>query len=162
MSIKLSFFLCTFALMKNSIFIIMMLTLMVASCNKKEHHEADDLMIQIRTEVNEGRYDAAIKHIDSLRANFPQCVEARRDALKLYQVANEKQAQADLMRTDSLLELAKARFANLNSQMEKGLLPAGQSHLLTEARMTRDSLQIRYETIGAKIRYIHKRQKENK
>ena len=97
---------------------------------------------------------------------YPNAIETRRKALKLYQDVELKKAQEELAIADSLLQLVQH---DLNYQQEKvdrdkAALRATPEELtmLTRTRMKRDSLRTQCEVLGGKIRYIHKKQKEVK
>ena len=69
-----------------------------------------------------------------------------------------------MLRADSLLVLANRELETLQKQVDahKATLTATAEELtlLTMTRMRRDSIRTLYETLGAKIRYIRKKQKE--
>ena len=68
--------------------------------------------------------------------------------------------------TDSLLQAVNHDYAYQQEKVErdKAALRATPEELtmLTQTRMRRDSLRTQTEVLGAKIRYIHKKQKESK
>lgn len=138
--------------------------LLFTACNWKKENEAKTLLEKARTEYKEGRYSEAINTIERLRSEHPKAIEERKEALKLFQDASLKQAQQDLARTDSLLELAKKRYDVLQHELLTGQWLKTdvnrKQQEMTDARRERDSLQVRFDTQCAKIRYIHKKQKE--
>ena len=77
-----------------------------------------------------------------------------------------KKAQQELLLTDSLLQAVNHDYTYQQEKVErdKAALRATPEELtmLTRTRMKRDSLRTQYEVLGAKIRYIHKKQKETK
>ena len=117
-----------------------------------------------RREFEAGAYQQALSTIDSLRHVYPNAIDTRKKALRLYQEIELKRTQEELARTDSLLQLINHDYAYQQTKVEKdkAALCATPEELtmLTRTRMKRDSLRTQCETLGAKIRYIHKKQKE--
>ena len=93
-------------------------------------------------------------------------INRRKAALIEKQETELKKAQAELLRTDSLLQLAEKEYDMLSKEVEfhKQKLEATPEELtaLTRLRVKRDSIQTQYEELGLKIRYIRKKQSENK
>lgn len=150
--------------MKTTLLYLIMLV-MLTGCNLlKKENPAGDMLQKARTEYESGRYDEALNTIEQLRHEYPEAIEERREALKLFQKASLKQAQEDLARTDTLLESAKKRYDMLQHELLTGQWLKGdiqkKQQEMTEARRLRDSLQVRFDTQCAKIRYIHRKQKE--
>lgn len=92
-------------------------------------------------------------------------IDARKAALKHKQDSSLIAAQQRLAEVDSLLEAAKvehdrqhewvmAHSTKLNEQ-------SPEVQRLNQLRAHRDSLQVEWETLGAKIKYIRKRQAES-
>ncbi len=92
-------------------------------------------------------------------------IDARKAALKQKQDSALVASQERLAQVDSLLEQAKqehdrqhewvmAHSTKLNDQSPEVLR-------LNQLRAHRDSLQVEWETLGAKIKYIRKRQAES-
>lgn len=83
----------------------------------------------------------------------------------LYQNISLKKAQEDLEETDRQLQEFNATYEMVRETVEKkkAALQATAEELqtLTLMRIKRDSLQARFDMQCAKIKYIHKRQKEN-
>lgn len=138
--------------------------LMLVACGKSPQEQVALLAEQASTLCEEGQFDKARTLIDSLRYTYPNNVEARKAALRLHQQVELKAAQEDLLRADSLLVLANRELETLQKQVDahKATLTATAEELtlLTMTRMRRDSIRTLYETLGAKIRYIRKKQKE--
>ena len=90
----------------------------------------------------------------------------RKAALIEHQVTELKKAQEELRKTDSLLQIANRELSAMTSEVEahKQALKATAEELtaLTEVRLKRDSIRTQFEALGLKIRYIHKKQSENK
>ena len=93
-------------------------------------------------------------------------INRRKAALIEHQQTELKKAEAELWKTDSLLQIANKEFETMTQQVEehKKALKATEEELtaLTMLRVKRDSIQTQYEALGLKIRYIHKKQRENK
>ena len=92
-------------------------------------------------------------------------INQRKNALVEKQATELKKAQAELWKTDSLLQIANKEFETMTKEVEahKKALKATPEELtaLTQLRVKRDSIRTQYEALGLKIRYIHKKQKEN-
>ncbi len=93
-------------------------------------------------------------------------INRRKAALVEKQATELKKAQAELWRTDSLLQIANRELEALSKEVaaHKEALQATPEELpaLTTLRVNRDSIRTQYEALGLKIRYIHKKQSENK
>ena len=91
-----------------------------------------------------------------------QEINRRKAALVEKQETELKKAQAELWKTDSLLQLTNQKFDSLTKEVElhKQSLKATPEELtaLTQLRIKRDSIRTQYEALGLKIRYIHKKQ----
>ncbi|MCR5269938.1 MAG: hypothetical protein K6D91_02835 [Prevotella sp.] len=89
-------------------------------------------------------------------------IEQRRAALKHKQDSTLLASQHELARVDSALEAAKAEYEQKKAIVEehKSQLKATAEELteLTMLRMKRDSLQVQWNTLGHKIKYIRKKQ----
>ncbi len=137
---------------------------MLVACGKSPQEQAALLAEQASTLCEEGQFDKARTLIDSLRRTYPDNVEARKTVLRLHQQVELKAAQEELLRADSLLVLANRELEALQKQVDahKATLTATADELtlLTRTRMRRDSIRTLYETLGAKICYIRKKQKE--
>lgn len=138
---------------------------MAASCGADNaEKQAQEMLTAAEEMVENGDYQKALDAIDTLRANFPKAIETRKRALTVYQDAALRQAQANLAVTDSLLEAAKREYEEKKVVVEdaKARLCATAEQLtdLTMTRLRRDSLQVVFDTECAKIKYIHKKQKE--
>lgn len=137
----------------------------LASCGDSDRQKAEEMLKQAGYDYEHGRYDMALQTIDSLRKAYPGIVEVRRKALTLYQDISLKKAQEDLEETDRQLQEANTTYEMMRETVDrkKAALQATANELqtLTLMRMKRDSLQTRFDVQCAKIKYIHKRQKEN-
>ena len=120
------------------LFLSTMALLMLWSCGENEaQKQAEAMLEKAGTCFEQGQYNQALIVIDSLRKVYPNAIDTRKKALKLYQDIELKKTQQELLVTDSLLQA-------VNHDMK------------------RDSLRTQTEVLGAKIRYIHKKQKEMK
>jgi len=82
-------------------------------------------------------------------------INRRKAALVEHQQTELKKAETELWKTDSLLLIANKELEAMTQQVEehKKALKA------TELRVKRDSIRTQYEALGLKIRYIHKKMK---
>ena len=75
-----------------------------------------------------------------------------------------KRSQEELAILDSTLQAVKADYLQQKDQVDKDKeqlrATPEELTLLTKTRVRRDSLQTRHDALCAKIRYIHKKQKE--
>ena len=144
-----------------------MAVLLLVSCGENESQKQAEAMLEKAGICYEqGQYNQALIVIDSLRKIYPNAIDTRKKALKLYQDIELKKAQQELLITDSLLQTVNHDYAYQQEKVErdKAALRATPEELtmLTLTRMKRDSLRTQAEMLGAKIRYIHKKQKEMK
>ena len=123
---------------------------LLASCQKSEDEKAAPLMSKIDSLYKAGDYQATLNAITQLRANHPKAVESRKRALKIWQGASLKMAQADIGRTDSALQATIAQYGAEKDLYKKNML-----------RVKRDSLQVRYDALCGTVRVIHRRQAED-
>ena len=137
-----------------------LLAIGLVSCKKPVDNGAKEMLQKAQTEYDEGRYSEALNTIEQLRSEYPEAIEERRQALRLFQEVSLKQAQEDLARTDSLLEDVKRRQDRLQAAMKQNPYSKQIERDLTEARRLKDSLQVRFDTQCEKIKYIHKKMKE--
>lgn len=143
---------------------VALMALTLAGCDDNGEKSAEKMLQQATTQFENNQYDQALSTIDSLRKAYPQAIDARKKALALYQDISLKQAQEDLAGTDSLLQRVGREYEAMKAAVDKAKaeLKATPEALqaLTLKRMERDSLQTRFDMQCAKIKYIHKKQKE--
>ena len=146
------------------LFFILACTLIVISCgSSNKRNEAEILLEEASKLYEQGQYSEARACIDSLRKVYPNAIDTRKKALHLQQGIELKKAQEELARTDSLLQLVTHDFNYQQTKVEKdkAALRATPEELtmFTQTRIKRDSLRTQCEVLGAKIRYIRKKQK---
>ncbi len=150
--------------MKLHLIIYIVLAATLAGCAEQQDRELKALVTEMRESYAEGRDSACLAAIDTLRAKFPKAIAERKEALKLYQEASLRIAQKQLAYVDSALEAEKYIFRTMEKTVaahkEKGIATAEELTALTRKRMLRDSLQTQFDVLCAKIKYIHKRQKQ--
>lgn len=134
--------------MKKHIWLILC-TLLICSCTPSEDQKAARLLSQIKTLYKDGCYTEALDSIMALRMQFPKAIESRKEALRIWQNASLKQAQADIAQTDSALQTV-LRSIPLESNLYKANM----------MRVERDSLKARYEAMCGVVRMISMRQKQ--
>lgn len=143
----------------------LLILLLPCGCASDAKQEADNLLKNAESLYNRGLYEQALLSLDSLRHIYPNAIEARKRGLRLKQSIALKQAQADLAVTDSALQAVSADYAYQRDKVERDRanLRATKEELdmLARTKMVRDSLQVRFDVQCAKIKYIHKRQKED-
>lgn len=139
--------------------------MLTVSCGGSDAQQAAENMLeQAEKYFSEGSYDRAKIAIDSLRKVYPGAVETRKKALKLFQNISLKEAQEDLAVTDSALQAVTLDYKYIKDKVDrdKAELRATAEELetLTRTKMKLDSLRVRFDMQCAKIKYIHKKQKE--
>ena len=91
-------------------------------------------------------------------------IAQRKAALRHKQDSTLLASQHELALVDSALEATKAEYERMKAEVEQHrqelCATADELTGLTLLRMKRDSLQTRFDVLCAKIRYIHKKQKE--
>ena len=151
-------------MMRQLIFIFTCAIVLISCGNFSKQNDAD-LLLQKATELFEkGQYKEALTCIDSLRKVHPNAIDTRKKALHLQQEIELKKTQEELAQTDSLLQLVNHDFNYQRTKVEKDKAAlratAEELTMFTLTRMKRDSLRTQCEVLGAKIRYIRKKQKE--
>lgn len=144
--------------------ILIVAAISILSCANKQQDDAESLLQQANEYFDKKEYNKALRSIDSLRNIYPNAIEVRKQALKLYQSISLKQTQEDLARTDSALQAVILNYNYLKAKVDKDRqelrATPEELQMLTLVRMKRDSLQVCFDTQCAKIKYIHKKQKE--
>lgn len=137
---------------------------MTACSSNDAQKSAEGMLKKAEKYFSEGSYDRAKIAIDSLRKVYPGAVETRKKALKLFQDISLKEAQEDLALTDSIMQKVGLDYKYIKDKVEKDKAElratAEELELLTHTKMKYDSLKVRFDMQCAKIKYIHKKQKE--
>ena len=137
---------------------------MTACSSNDAQKSAEGMLEKAEKYFSEGSYDRAKIAIDSLRKVYPGAVETRKKALKLFQDISLKEAQEDLALTDSIMQKVGLDYKYIKDKVEKDQAElratAEELELLTRTKMKYDSLKVRFDMQCAKIKYIHKKQKE--
>ena len=148
--------------MKRIVWILLVAALV--ACDNSTQKEAEQLYKQANTLFEQQKYDRALMSLDSLRKVYPNSVDVRKRALKLRQSIELKRSQDELALVDSMLQAVSHDYRYQQQKVEKDKqelrATAEELTMLTRTRMRRDSLQTRFDVLCAKIRYIHKKQKE--
>ena len=143
---------------------LMGVTMMLSACSDGQQKAAEQLLARADQLFEQQQYDRALIVIDSLRKAYPTAIDIRRQALRLQQDIELKRSQEELAVLDSTLQAVKRDYEKMKEKVDKDKdeLQATAEELtaLTKARVRRDSLQTRFDVLCAKIRYIHKKQKE--
>ena len=84
-----------------------------------------------------------------LRDRYPKAVVARTEALRIWQDASLKMAQADVAATDNRLQEVEQELRTTTDRYRRNMLG-----------VKRDSLQARYEAMCGVVRMIRMRQKQ--
>lgn len=155
-------------IMKNIFLFIAIIAAMasgMSSCGgNSAEKQAEEWLTRARELSDKGEYTKALAAIDSLRKDFPEAVNARREGLKLYQQTSLKAAQKVVEQADRALQAANNEYAKMQANVAalkaKGAATAEQLTALTLLRMKRDSLRTVFDVECAKIKYIHKKMAE--
>lgn len=127
-----------------------MAAMLLSACSQSEEDKAKPLLAKIDSLYKSGNYRATLDSIVQLRENYPQAIEARKTALRLWQNASLKLAQADVASTDIKLQ-----------EMTEALKTETNLYRRNMMTVKRDSLQARYEAMCGVVRMIHLRQKQH-
>ena len=153
--------------MKNRLIITICVAaaVVLTACSSNDAQKsAEGMLEKAEKYFSEGSYDRAKIAIDSLRKVYPGAVETRKKALKLFQDISLKEAQEDLALTDSIMQKVGLDYKYIKEKVEKDKAElratAEELELLTRTKMKYDSLKVRFDMQCAKIKYIHKKQKE--
>ncbi|RKW52364.1 MAG: hypothetical protein D8H98_18455 [Prevotella sp.] len=137
-----------FVNMKKYVFIIQILFIAVA-CEQNQGSKAIQMLENIETYYNKGDYKRALDSISALRVKYPSAIEERKKALVIWQKASLKQAEQEIVKTDSALQNIPSRIASAKTLLQKNLLG-----------VKRDSLKARYDAMCSVVRMIRIRMKE--
>ena len=134
--------------MKKYVFIIQILFIAVA-CEQNQGSKATQMLENIETYYNKGDYKRVLDSISVLRVKYPSAIEERKKALVICQKASLKQAEQEIVKTDSALQNIPSRIASAKTLLQKNLLG-----------VKRDSLKARYDAMCSVVRMIRIRMKE--
>lgn len=147
-----------------TIVVLLLAAMVFSACRDSNQQAAEQLLERANRLFEQQQYDRALIAIDSLRKVYPGAIDTRKKALHLQQDIELKRSQEDLAVVDSVLQAVKHDYEYQRQKVEKDKqeLRATPEELtmLTKTRVRRDSLQTRFDMLCAKIRYIHKKQKE--
>ena len=121
----------------------------LAGCAKTDDEKAKPLLAKINTLYAGGKYREALDSIVVLRDRYPKAVVARTEALRIWQDASLKMAQAEVAATDNRLQ-----------EVEQELRTTTDRYRCNMLGVKRDSLQARYEAMCGVVRMIRMRQKQ--
>ena len=124
--------------------------MLLSACSQSEEDKAKPLLAKIDSLYKSGNYRATLDSIVQLREQYPQAIEARKTALRLWQNASLKLAQADVASTDIKLQ-----------EMTEALKTETNLYRRNMMTVKRDSLQARYKAMCGVVRMIHLRQKQH-
>lgn len=149
---------------KATIIITLLAAIMLAACRDNNQQQANLMLDRANQLFAEQKYDRALIVIDSLREVYPGAIDTRKRALRLQQDIELKRSQEELAVVDSALQAVKHDYEYQRQKVEKDKqqlrATADELTMLTKTRVRLDSLQTRFDVLCAKIRYIHKKQKE--
>lgn len=139
--------------------------MLLAACGGKSvEKKAGTLLEQARVQFEQGDYTEALATIDSLRKNFPDAIEARKKALRLYQEVELKRARLTVEATDTVLQRVEREYQTLKQTVdalrEKSMATEEQLRKVNLMRVYRDSLRTVFDVECAKIKYIKKKMEE--
>ena len=89
----------------NKILLLLALLALTVSCEQSEDEKAAPLLAKIDSLYKAERYQDVLDSIGVLRDRFPRAINTRKTALGIWQMASMKLAQADIVRTDSALQV---------------------------------------------------------
>ncbi len=141
--------------------------LVLAGCGGNAiEKKAGELLEEARTEFKNGDYAKAVSTIDSLRKTYPEAIEARKQALRLYQDVELKRAQLRVEGADTVLQRVEREYQEMKKTVDelraKGAATVEQLRSVNLLRVKRDSLKTIFDVECAKIKYIKKKMEEEK
>ena len=126
--------------------------------------KAGELLEEAKTEFNSGDFTKALAAIDSLRKNCPEAIEARKQALRLYQEIELKRAQLNVVGADTVLQRIEREYQDMKKTVDslrsKSAATVEQLRAVNLLRVKRDSLKTVFDVECAKIKYIKKKMEE--
>ncbi len=139
--------------------------LSLAGCGESAmEKKAGELLEEAKTEFNSGDFTKALAAIDSLRKNCPEAIEARKQALRLYQEIELKRAQLNVVGADTVLQRIEREYQDMKKTVDslraKSAATVEQLRAVNLLRVKRDSLKTVFDVECAKIKYIKKKMEE--
>lgn len=132
--------------------ILLSLLLWMPACHKPTADEqAAPLMATIDSLYQKGEYPATLNAITRLRANYPEAIQSRKRALKIWQDASLKMTQNEIGRTDSALQATRQQYEQFRARPSLG---ATDRLKLNRLKAKADSLQVRYDALCGTVRVI--------
>ena len=128
---------------------LVIIAVTIVACAQTEDSKALSMLSKIEELYERGAYRQALDSITSLREKYPMAIQARKQALSIWQNASLKMAQLDIARTDSALQVVLTSIPLENNLYRANVL-----------RMKRDSLKARYDAMCSVVRMIRMRQKQ--
>ena len=135
-----------FATMKNY-FWLLAFSASLYSCAETQDEKAAPLMSHIEALYEAGNYAQTLDSIMVLRKDYPEAIESRKAALKIWQDASLKMAQEDVAKTDSALQSTLHALEGKHPLLERNML-----------HVKCDSLKARYEAMCGVVKMIRYRQ----
>lgn len=146
------------------IMVFMGIAFLLSACGDSRQKAAEQMLERATLLFDRQQYDRALIVIDSLRKEYPTAIDIRKQALVLQQNIELTRSQEELAVLDSTLQAVKLDYEQQKQQVDAAKAElratAEELTLLTKTRVRLDSLQTRFDVLCAKIRYIHKKQKE--
>ena len=91
----------------------------LSACSSKDDSQAQKLLEEAQTAVENHQFQTAVTLIDSLRSAYPRAIEARRNSLHTLAVAKEGLALDALQRADSTVAVLSVSADSLQRLMKK-------------------------------------------
>ena len=136
--------------MKNVLYILLLATMLLSSCNKTDDDKAKPLLAKIDSLYKAGEYSVVLDSITRLRDTYPKAIEARKAALAVWQNASLKLAQEEVAKTDVMLQQTESAIKEETDLYRRNMLG-----------VKRDSLKARYEAMCGVVRMIRKHQNQH-
>lgn len=137
----------------------------LSACSDPNNDKAQQLLDEAQKEYDNAAYEKVLSLVDSLRRTYPEAIKEREKALQFFQDASEKLAQKQIAQTDGMLQKASAEwqelFITVEEHKKKGIATAEELSKLTNLKLLKDSLQARFDTQCATVRFIREKRKEN-
>ena len=134
----------------------------LAGCDNGQDKVAEQWLVKAQALYAEKQYEEALAVIDSLRSQCPEAVEARKQALSLWQEIELAHAERDIEAIDHQLAAATAQYETMKAEADcchaAGTATASQLEAVTRQRLLCDSLRGAFDVQCAKVKYIRRKQ----